>query len=266
MIAKLAGSRADGRGSSFKTLFAYVFHDKDHARTANRLAWAEPLNCALNGRVGEAWYEMFVTWAMRSTLKRAAGIAMTGRDNHRPVLHLSLSWHPKETPTREDMLAAGRSALEWLGLEEHQAVIAAHTDEPQPHIHLIINTVHPTTGKTAHLYQCKKTLSAWAAHWEETHGGVIVESRPHAQPRLTVRAPFSDAATQPNPPLPLAPRLAAVSLAQTFNRVARRLLAPLLVLFGSRNRHPPSPDPSGPASPTRSSFVRLGRAPPSLRL
>lgn len=182
MIAKLPGSRSDGRGRSFKALIGYILHDKDRAPTARRVAWAEPVNCGLGRNLKRAWYEMLLTWENRAALKRAAGIPLTGRDNDRPVLHLTLSWHPHETPDRGEMMDAALSALDWLELGEHQAIVAAHNDEPHPHVHIAVNTVHPVTGRTANLYQSKKTLSAWALHWEDTHGGVLVHARAANRP------------------------------------------------------------------------------------
>lgn len=177
MIVKLGGDRKDGRGRSFKTLFQYVFFDKRGCRLAHRFDWAEALNCALARDPCRTWFEMLVTWDARTALKRASGIALSGRDNERPVLHLILSWAQHERPVRREMMDAATEALDWLGLAEHQACVVAHNDEPQPHVHIIINTVHPLTGKTADLYRSKRTLSAWALNWEERHGGVQIKNR-----------------------------------------------------------------------------------------
>lgn len=209
MIAKLPGPRSDGRGRSFKALAGYILHDKGRARTARRVAWAEPVNCGLGGSIRRAWYEMLLTWENRAALKRAAGIALTGRDNERPVLHLTLSWHPDQSPDRAEMMAAALDALDWLGLAEHQAIVAAHSDEPQPHVHIAVNTVHPVTGRTANLYQSKKALSAWAMHWEETHGGLIVEGRKKAIPAATAPQPAAPLDRMPMTPVPVRPATTA---------------------------------------------------------
>lgn len=289
MIAKLPGAKQDGRGRSFKSLIRYILHDKNRATTSRRLAWAETINCGLGGDLRRAWYEMMLTWENRTALKRAHGLAETGRSNQRPVLHLTLSWHPSETPDREEMMDAAMSVLDWLELDEHQAVVAAHNDEPHPHLHLAINTVHPTTGKTANLYQCKKALSDWAMHWEETHGGIIVEnrarnrldaldrprSRPPSMPFRKIAAighPLvapgaagnDNAAPSPAPrrrhwlTLQAVPRLHA-----RFRRAAAQLVAlsPLLLLFARPDAtgpptvtmRPPSPgaQPSAACSPPR---------------
>lgn len=160
---------------------------------------------------------------------------------------------------------AARDALDWLDLADHQAVVVAHTDEPHPHVHLAINTVHPITGKTASLYQCKKALSAWAMHWEETHGGIVVESRTRADacaeysvrdgtrrplplltdaPEVTADNDNAPKPVQPAHPPPSILRLVSITirLRSRFMRAASLLtaMAPLLLLFSTR------PSPTGP--------------------
>lgn len=65
----------------------------------------------------------------------------------KPFYHLVLSWHEHERPTDEQMVTAMEHLLQKLGLGEHQAVIGSHGDTLRQHIHAVINTVHPITGK-----------------------------------------------------------------------------------------------------------------------
>lgn len=155
------------RGVSFKGASTYLLHDKN-AQTSDRVAWTHSAN--LWGRPEDAWFEMMDTWQDRANLKRAAGVPLTGRDNKNPVLHMSLSWHPDEAPAPEHMKATALDALKALGLQEHQALIVAHNDEPHPHVHILVNTVHPQTGKTASLSYSKEKLSRWAEAYEREHG------------------------------------------------------------------------------------------------
>ncbi|MDT8853551.1 relaxase/mobilization nuclease domain-containing protein [Paracoccaceae bacterium Fryx2] len=66
----------------------------------------------------------------------------------KPYYHLVLSWHPLERPTEDQMVEAMDHLVRTLGLEDHQVVIGIHNDTPRRHIHAVVNTVHPTTGKT----------------------------------------------------------------------------------------------------------------------
>lgn len=162
-------------GTSFKGAANYLLHDK-HATTSERVAWTHGVNL-WSESPDQAWFEMMDTWRERKALKRAAGVKQTGRDNKAPVLHLSLSWHPDETPSPEHMKETALAALKALGLQEHQAMLVAHNDEPQPHVHLLVNTVHPVTGKTADLNRSKETLSRWAEAYEREHGQIRCEER-----------------------------------------------------------------------------------------
>ncbi|MCL3883893.1 relaxase/mobilization nuclease domain-containing protein [Marivita sp. GX14005] len=65
----------------------------------------------------------------------------------KPYYHLVLSWHELEQPTDDQMVEAADHMIRSLGLKEHQVVIGTHHDTKRRHIHLVCNTVHPTTGK-----------------------------------------------------------------------------------------------------------------------
>ena len=45
------------------------------------------------------------------------------------------------------MEKAADSYLRFMGFDEHQAVYIAHKDTEHPHLHIILNRVHPETGK-----------------------------------------------------------------------------------------------------------------------
>jgi hypothetical protein len=161
--------RLHKRGTSFKGASAYLFHDKNRAATSERVSWVQSVNL-WSQHPDEAWFEMLSTWNDRHALKQAAGVKASGRDNTQPVLHLSLAWHEKDAPSPEQMQKAALGALKALGLQEHQALMVAHCDEPQPHLHLLVNTVHPETGKTAKMTNSKLALSRWAEAHEREHG------------------------------------------------------------------------------------------------
>lgn len=74
----------------------------------------------------------------------------------KPTYHAMIAWHPDEAPTPEAMQAIAVQTLALLGLDEHQALIVGHGDTDHPHLHLMVNRVHPGTGKawrTAHDYR-----------------------------------------------------------------------------------------------------------------
>lgn len=118
----------------------------------------------------DAWHAMAKTWRDRTRLKREAGVDLRGRDNAAPVLHYTLSWAQDETPSAQHMQETTLSSLAALKLGEHQAVIAAHRDKQHLHVHVVVNTVHPDTGRTAPLKYSKEQLSRWAEVYEKEHG------------------------------------------------------------------------------------------------
>ncbi|MDG4560702.1 MAG: relaxase/mobilization nuclease domain-containing protein [Candidatus Competibacter sp.] len=61
--------------------------------------------------------------------------------------HMVISWHERERPADEIMQEIAAKTLAMAGLGEHQAFIMGHGDKPQKHLHMLINRVHPETGK-----------------------------------------------------------------------------------------------------------------------
>jgi hypothetical protein len=120
---------------------------------------------------------MYETYRNQDALKRNAGVSARGRKNTAPVLHYTLAWHSDDAPTPEQMKAAAISSLKALGLQEHEALIAGHTDKQHPHVHIVVNTVHPYTGRTAALKFTKERLSEWAQEIEQEIGRVHCEER-----------------------------------------------------------------------------------------
>lgn len=69
----------------------------------------------------------------------------------KPVYHFVLSFDPKDARRgklpREVLREIAGEAIERMGLTEHQMLVYAHKDTKHPHMHFLINRVHPTTGK-----------------------------------------------------------------------------------------------------------------------
>src|SRR3984893_525738 len=88
-------------------------------------------------------------------------------------VHLSLSWSRGETPTREQMEEAARSALADLGMGNAKAIFVAHNDEDYGHVHIVASKINPDTGRAYDLERSYRKLSVWAQEYEREHGGVI---------------------------------------------------------------------------------------------
>lgn len=166
--------RLQARGTSFKGSCTYVLHDPK-AKTHERVAWILTQN--LHSDPEQAWFEMYETSRNQAQLKANAGLSARGRKNNAPVLHYTLAWHADDQPTSEQMRDAALASLKVLGLTEHEALIVAHDDKKHPHVHIVANTIHPYTGRTAPLKYSKERLSEWAEAYEREHGHIWCEER-----------------------------------------------------------------------------------------
>ena len=100
---------------------------------------------------------MTATALEQSRLKAQAGVKNTGRKSDKHVLHFTLSWHPEQTPSPEDMASAADGAIAALKAEDRQAIFIAHDDEAHAYVHMMINRVSPIDGR--HLSSSKEKLA-----------------------------------------------------------------------------------------------------------
>ena len=74
-------------------------------------------------------------------------LAAVARRDAKPVQHWILSWREGEQPTPAQADEAAKMFLDELGLADHQAIYALHSDTHNWHLHLAINRMHPETEK-----------------------------------------------------------------------------------------------------------------------
>ena len=70
-----------------------------------------------------------------------------------PVYHLALSFDPTDQVDRATMERVADRVIAALHLQEHQILIVAHGDRAHPHMHLLVNRVHPETGRVWNRWQ-----------------------------------------------------------------------------------------------------------------
>lgn len=174
-------------GTSFKGAGLYYLNDKG-ASTSRRVAFAHTENMETSDPE-KALKVMAWTAMHQDDLKRAhyrannpddpecRNMHKAGRKTKASVYHYSLAWHPSESPSQEHMIAAARASLAEIGLSEHECLMVAHNDEAHPHIHLIVNKIHPVTGRVAALKYTRERLSQWAQAYEQEHGHIWCEER-----------------------------------------------------------------------------------------
>lgn len=119
------------RGTGFKALAAYLVHGHRYEVTPpeHRVSWIEARN-------------------LPTADPQAAARIMhvTARDSVRtelPVYHLIVSFDAGDPVTRDVMRRVADRTLRDLGLQDYQALIVAHGDRAHPHLHIMVNRVHP---------------------------------------------------------------------------------------------------------------------------
>lgn len=136
-------------GSSFSGLADYL------TGRPERVAWTEP-----------RWLLGTDPKEIAREMEAAAGGSSRVE---KPVYHLSISFGAGDHPTHEQMREAAERVLDQLGLRDHQALLVAHNDTDHPHVHIMVNRVHPETGKawqTSHDYaRIEKVLRSLEKEW-----------------------------------------------------------------------------------------------------
>ncbi|ELU7625907.1 relaxase/mobilization nuclease domain-containing protein [Salmonella enterica] len=75
-----------------------------------------------------------------------------------PVYHFILSWPAQDNPVDADIFDCARSAIQALGMKEHQFVTAIHRDTDHVHCHVAVNRINPISYRAANLYNDIDTL------------------------------------------------------------------------------------------------------------
>jgi hypothetical protein len=119
-------------GKTFQALAAYLANGRT-GEEQDRVAWAASRNLPTSDPELGARF-------MRATAARSDRI-------QKPVYHVALSFDPSDSVDRAKMERVADRLLDRLGLAEHQTVIVAHRDRAHSHLHLLVNRVHPETGK-----------------------------------------------------------------------------------------------------------------------
>lgn len=135
-------ARVEPAHNDFMALAAYLVHGRTHPAHPDRVAWV--LGHNIPTREPELTARYMAATAERSKRCRNA------------CYHMSINWHADEKPAPDIMQEIARKTLELAGLADHQALIMGHGDKPHRHLHMMINRVHPETGRawsTSHDYK-----------------------------------------------------------------------------------------------------------------
>ena len=177
-------------GASFKGVVDYCLSEgraredeRDELRgedrgqdKAGRVAWSETRNVAAEDP-RQAARVMAATASRSEDLKQLAGVKAGGRALEKPVCHYSLSWGKDEKPSLKEVGQAVAESLEKMGLADRQAVMIAHRDTAQPHVHVVVNRVSVEDGRAAKLGNSYLKLSRWAEGYEREQGRIRCPQR-----------------------------------------------------------------------------------------
>jgi hypothetical protein len=168
-------------GNSFTGAGLYYLHDKkkdgEKVRlSTDRVAWTHAVN-TLENDPEAVLAEMRQTARDQSFLKFQSGKRSDGRPTERTVMTVALAWSPEQSPSKEEMIAAGQSFLNHMHWQEHQVLYVAHSDTKHPHVHLIINRVHPEHGMTIDDAWSKIRSQKWALSYERERGRIYCLER-----------------------------------------------------------------------------------------
>ena len=63
------------------------------------------------------------------------------------------------------------------GWHSHQAIFVAHKDKPYDHVHIVLNTVNPDTGRQLNDGLEYRRSQTWAAEYEREQGRIYCKQR-----------------------------------------------------------------------------------------
>jgi|GEM_PF-1204076 len=121
-----------GIGANFQGLAQYLRSGRD-GDSPDRIVWTSARN--------------MMALRLEMAAKVMQVVAAENPRMQKPVYHLSIAWPEGEAPSWEAMEITVDRVLKDLKLGEHQAVLVAHNDTAHPHVHVMVNRVHPESYK-----------------------------------------------------------------------------------------------------------------------
>lgn len=163
-------------GRTFQGLAKYLQTGRT-GQEYDRVAWAAARNLPTDD-------PELAAKIMRATAVQNARV-------EQPVYHIALSFDPGDSVNRTTMERVADRVLSALELNEHQALIVSHRDRAHRHVHVLVNRVHPDTGKVWNRWQDRRVIQQVLWEEERALGLRTVEGRigPLHEPRSADRAP-----------------------------------------------------------------------------
>jgi relaxase-like protein len=158
--------KAPRAGTGIKGLVSYLMMGKRGEPSPDRVRWTEVRNLGVDD-------PKLVPRIMRSTANHV------GRCD-RPFYHFVVAWRHDENPTDQQMRLVGDTTLADLNLLDHQTLFVAHHDTSHRHLHVVVNRVHPDTGKAWDRWQDWVRIERSLARQAKSLGFIYVPGRHNA--------------------------------------------------------------------------------------
>lgn len=152
-------------GTGFRALAAYLVHGRTGLEEG-RIGWASARNLPTDDP------------EVAATLMRAT--AAQNVRGEKPVYHLALAFDPGDPVDRATMERVADRVLARLHLDEHQALIVSHRDREHAHLHILVNRVHPESGRLWDRWQDMPTIQQVLREEERALGLRQVPGHLHA--------------------------------------------------------------------------------------
>lgn len=155
------------RGSSFKGIAAYLCGTREDQ---HRALWSATQNVGIQNMEIAARF-MAASAMDADELKRQNGWDGRGRGTtKKPVYHAIMSWPEGMSPDIAHQEQAAREMLMAAGYDEAQALLVGHNDNGKTHVHIVVNLLHPETGKQFSGSNDYRKMQAWALDYCNENG------------------------------------------------------------------------------------------------
>lgn len=159
-------------GKGFLGLVRYLEHG-EAGEHRDRVLWVESRNLP--------------TEDPETAARLMAAHARESVRTQRPVYHLVISFDPGDKVDRKSMRGVVDAVLHRLGLEDRQALLVAHKDTEHPHVHVVVNRVHPETklawDNSWDWPKIEKVLREQGGAWNAPGAGPLrARARPRTRP------------------------------------------------------------------------------------
>lgn len=123
--------RVHGTGISFKKLCSYLATGEDG------------LQLERDRVLGVEFFKLPTrNWEVAACMM-AATASTSVSNTQEPLYHFSISCHPDDPVDSETLRGIARRTIRDMGLRDYQVVVFAHKDRSHPHLHFVVNRVHP---------------------------------------------------------------------------------------------------------------------------